>query len=139
MMKKLSSTPSSKGNITVLAVSPDSDDGRSFEELLHSDTCSVRIAKSCRDALKQIRDDAPSVIACEKELPDGTWKDLFSLMHGLKEKPPMIVMSRNADERLWAEVLNLGGYDVLAKPLERKEVSRVVAMAYRFGRALQPA
>jgi FixJ family two-component response regulator len=48
-------------------------------------------------------------------------------------------MSRHADERLWAEVLNLGGYDLLAKPLEGDEVSRVVEMACRHGRACQPA
>jgi hypothetical protein len=32
------------------------------------------------------------------------------------------VISRLADEYLWAEVLNLGGHDVLAKPLRQAEV-----------------
>ena len=35
-----------------------------------------------------------------------------------------------ADERLWAEALNLGAYDVLAKPFDRTEVMRVVSMAW---------
>ena len=30
---------------------------------------------------------------------------------------------------LWAEVLNLGGYDVLAQPFDELEVRRVVALA----------
>jgi hypothetical protein len=40
-------------------------------------------------------------------------------------------MSNQADESLWAEVLNLGGYDVLPKPLVRDEVKRVVTLAWQ--------
>jgi DNA-binding response OmpR family regulator len=36
-----------------------------------------------------------------------------------------------ADEYLWAEVLNLGGYDLLAKPFRDPEVKRVLAAALR--------
>jgi DNA-binding response OmpR family regulator len=43
--------------------------------------------------------------------------------------PDLIVASRLADEYLWAEVLNLGGYDVLAKPFNAEEVRRVVGLA----------
>lgn len=35
-----------------------------------------------------------------------------------------------ADERLWAEVLNLGGYDVLPTPFEPDEVTRVCTGAW---------
>jgi DNA-binding response OmpR family regulator len=48
----------------------------------------------------------------------------------LPEPPFLIVTSRLADERLWAEVLNLGAYDVLAKPFESKEVVRIVSLAW---------
>jgi DNA-binding response OmpR family regulator len=39
-----------------------------------------------------------------------------------------------ADEALWAEVLNLGGYDVLTKPFDPKEVHHAVSMACGFRR-----
>jgi DNA-binding response OmpR family regulator len=48
--------------------------------------------------------------------------------------PLLLVVSKHADENLWAEVLNLGGYDVLLKPFERAEVVRVVGMAWRYWR-----
>jgi len=44
-------------------------------------------------------------------------------------EPLLIVSSRNADERLWAEVLNLGGFDVIATPFDSFEVSFVAATA----------
>jgi hypothetical protein len=40
------------------------------------------------------------------------------------------VFSRLADEYLWAEVLQLGGYDVLLKPFEEEEVARVALAAW---------
>ena len=42
----------------------------------------------------------------------------------------LIVASRLADEGLWAEAMNLGAYDVLAKPFERKELVRSVSLAW---------
>jgi len=38
----------------------------------------------------------------------------------------LIVTSRVADARLWAEVLNLGGFDVIAKPFHAPEVLHVL-------------
>ena len=48
----------------------------------------------------------------------------------LPDPPFLIVASRLADERLWAEALNLGAYDVLAKPFDSTEVTRIVGMAW---------
>jgi FixJ family two-component response regulator len=44
---------------------------------------------------------------------------------------PVIVTSRLADDCLWAEVLNLGSYDLLMKPFDGEETVRVLAMAMR--------
>jgi DNA-binding response OmpR family regulator len=49
----------------------------------------------------------------------------------LSISPILIVTSRLADEYLWAEALNVGAYDVLAKPFEREEVIRIVSLASR--------
>jgi DNA-binding NtrC family response regulator len=41
----------------------------------------------------------------------------------------LIVTSRLADDRLWAEALNLGAYDVIAKPFDASEVVRIAGLA----------
>jgi DNA-binding response OmpR family regulator len=43
--------------------------------------------------------------------------------------PKLIVTSRLADERLWSEVLNLGGFDVLAQPFNPREALRCIGEA----------
>ena len=88
-------------------------------------------AESCREALPLIGHDVHCVIVSERDLPDGNWKDVLEAAAARKNPPVLIVTSRLADEYLWAEVLNLGGYDVLAKPFDRDEVHRTVSLAWQ--------
>ena len=60
----------------------------------------------------------------------GTWRDMLERIGRLPQPPFLIVTSRLADGHLWAEALNLGAYDVLAKPFDRNEVVRIVSLAW---------
>ena len=71
-----------------------------------------------------------SIVMCEHDLSPGSWKELLDFTERLPSPPPVIVTSRVADERMWAEVLNLGGYDVLARPFNNEEVIRTVTSAW---------
>jgi DNA-binding NtrC family response regulator len=69
------------------------------------------------------------VVVTESELPDGTWRDVLSSLDDVPDPALLIVVSRLAGERLWADVLNRCGFDVLAKPFARDEVTRVTGHA----------
>ena len=56
-------------------------------------------------------------MVCDDELSDGHLQDLWEVLRWTPVPPVFIVSSYLADERLWAEVLNLGAYDVIAKTL----------------------
>lgn len=71
------------------------------------------------------------VIICDRSLADGNWRDILQCIAPLPCAPRLIVTAADADDVLWAEVLNLGGYDVLAQPFREQEVIRVVASAFR--------
>jgi DNA-binding NtrC family response regulator len=75
-----------------------------------------------------------SVVVCERDLEGGTWIDLLSHVQVVARPPTMIVTSRLADDLLWAEALNLGAYDVLAKPFDRTELLRSVRLAWEHWR-----
>ena len=74
------------------------------------------------------------VLCCEKDLLDGTtWREVLEHALTTEFRPSVIVCSRLADERLWAEALNLGAYDVLrSEPLVHDELVRVIGSAHRF-------
>jgi FixJ family two-component response regulator len=57
------------------------------------------------------------------------WIEALDAVSALPNMPSFILTSPLGDERLWAEVLNRGGYDLLIQPYESLEVTRVVAAA----------
>jgi DNA-binding response OmpR family regulator len=77
------------------------------------------------------------VVISEKDGPRWHWKRVLHDLRKFARPPQLIVTSLTADDYLWAEVLNMGGYDVLPQPFNREEVERVVAAARRhFDRLL---
>jgi DNA-binding response OmpR family regulator len=122
---------SSPDKISILLVSPFQEDHSSLRYILHNDGWLINRCKTLREAAGYLQCQAPSVVICERDLPDGTWKDALHFAERLPNPPLLLITSRHADDNLWAEVLNLGGYDVLMKPFDRAEVTRVVGMAWR--------
>jgi DNA-binding response OmpR family regulator len=71
-----------------------------------------------------------SVMICDRDVPGGGWTAVLTSLSALMDPPLLIVTSRLADDFLWAEVLNLGGYDVLMKPFDTAEVRRAAGLAW---------
>jgi response regulator RpfG family c-di-GMP phosphodiesterase len=88
-------------------------------------------ARDRKHSLECLGKNAVQVVIAESDLPAWNWKRILSDLRRLAPAPQLVVTSRTADDYLWAEVLNVGGYDVLPQPLEREEVERVVASAHR--------
>jgi DNA-binding NtrC family response regulator len=91
----------------------------------------VHLAQTFQEVLTALREERIGVLLSESWLSDGhCWKDLLDEIQRLESPPMLIVADRLADERLWAEVLNLGGYDLLLKPLDPDEALRVANSAW---------
>ncbi len=124
--------------ITVLCVDPVREDHAALEAIFRGSPwifCpdsiwALRACESLRSASILLCSGQFPLILCEYDLRPGTWRELLALVEPLPDPPLVIVTSRVADERLWAEALNLGAYDVLAKPFDRTEVTRVLSMAW---------
>jgi len=115
--------------VRVLSVSRDASDHVTLRRILSGLPWSVSAAANCRQAVRELSRKKISVIFCESLLEDGTWKSILAHIRGVTHPPLLVVTSRVADEHLWAEVLNLGGYDVLAKPFSSEEVRHVCTTA----------
>lgn len=129
--QNLHSTITLPENISILLVSSYSEDLTALRRILQHDRWDIVRASGCKDAASHLRNHGAAVVVCDRDLPDGDWKDLLLATFDLPHAPMLLVSSRTADETLWAEVLNLGGYDVLLKPFDRAEVIRVINMAWR--------
>jgi DNA-binding NtrC family response regulator len=114
---------------SVLAVGLLEEDHQILREVLDDTGLPLVTAATIREAMHSLDRDCPAVIISESNLPDGTWKDLLDSSPWHLPVRNLIVVSLLADEFLWAEVLNLCGWDVLAKPLDKQEVFRSMISA----------
>lgn len=113
---------------TILAVFPVGEDRSVLETIFGQTDWQVQFARNLEEARAVLGGCAVAVILSEGSLPGGhTWKDLLAELQSMPR--PLIVADRMADDRLWAEVLNLGGYDLLMKPFNAGEVLRTVRLA----------
>ena len=116
--------------IALLSVSPLQDDHDTLASLLDRDQWRIHNAPSLRSASVFLRAHVVPLVICEHDLSPGTWTQLLDEIRLLAIPPILVVTCRVTDDHLWAEALNMGAYDVLAKPLNRTEVTRVLSSAW---------
>ena len=114
----------------ILFVSRTEADCRTLREVAGLASQSVVCCADAQQARKAIHQYGPEIVVCETHVREnGKWQELLGYAHAAKSL--MIVVSRGADERLWAEVLNLGRFDVLSLPFDRDELRRALSSALR--------
>jgi DNA-binding NtrC family response regulator len=123
---------STAGKLTVLSVSPQDEDHLSLQAITGRSKHWMQFtACDLASALALLEQHEIAVVVCERDLLPGAWTDVLERIQSMPIAPSLIVTSRVADERLWAEALNLGAWDVLAKPFDRMEVIRSVKSAWQ--------
>ncbi len=120
----------SSPTLSVLSVSPLEGDHLSLRGIVGHST-RLFIADRVPPALAFLQRHEIHVVLCECDLTPGTWIDLLDYIRHLPHPPSLIVTSRLADDRLWAEALNLGAWDVLAKPFVPSEVIQSVRSGWQ--------
>jgi DNA-binding NtrC family response regulator len=117
--------------VTLLAVGSEEEDLFHLRNICAGAGWTLHEAHGLRQALAQMRQNAIPVVLCPHKMADGGWMELLDTAAALPEPSRVIVWARDADAALWAEVLNLGGYDVLAAPFRVAEVVHAVRAAMK--------
>jgi len=131
MRKQPGIAGSSTGALAVLSVSPIEDDHLSLRAIIAHSNWTLFQARDLASASVLLHQHEIPVVLLERDLLPGSWMDTLEHIQSLPKAPSLIVASRLADDRLWAEALNLGAWDVLSKPFERREVFRSVKSAWQ--------
>ena len=119
-----------RGLATAVFVSPYDDELEILQPALEAHHRRLELAKTRTQATPLLNTPHCGIILIDSDLPGG-WKIFLQDVQARAHPPALIVVARVGDERLWAEVVNLGGYDVLAKPLDPAEVDYVISAACR--------
>ena len=113
-----------------LAISPFAEDLSFLEQKFQDANWKLHVARTYREALMQLSRERVTIVICECQLPDGNWKDVLNRIMAMVDRPRLIVVSRHADERLWAEVLNMGAFDLLSIPFREEELAFTIGSAW---------
>src|SRR4051794_33029713 len=117
---------SGQENNSVLIISGEEGDFGHLREILGPCGCSVQYSRTFADAKNKLARFPGRIVMTEHDLPDASWRDIHRFLETSPDPPLLLVSSTKADEQLWAEVLSVGGYDVLLKPFNATEVTRVM-------------
>jgi DNA-binding NtrC family response regulator len=118
--------------VSVLCVSSSDSDHQKLDAIFSHSNWSLSHATDCNQALRLLQRLRSPVLICDRDVIGPSWRELLPRFHALhlRPEPRLIVSARLADDSLWSEVLNVGGYNVLEKPFDRKEVFWVVSHAW---------
>ncbi len=92
--------------------------------LLFADTL-----EEARKALNEVR--AP-VMLCDRDLAGDEWRATVTDLAASPHRACVILVSAVVNSYLWYEVVRIGGFDVLSKPLREEEVVRTLRLAWSY-------
>jgi DNA-binding response OmpR family regulator len=122
----------------LLVLSSDESDHIALDRILRRTGRQVYYAYTCGEAVECMDAHRVFLVFCERDLPACKWQDVLAQISRRPHAPLLVVASRLADEQLWAEVLNRGGFDVLMKPFDAGAVRAVINAAEQAWLAQAP-
>lgn len=110
----------------VLIVDDDADSASTLRELVGADRFSIAVARSLRDARRQIALQQPHLVLLDLELPDGNGLELFSDPQFLGSSQ-VVIVTGHASLESSIEALRRGAVDYLVKPVAIGQLEKVLS------------
>jgi DNA-binding NtrC family response regulator len=118
-------------DFSVLIVTGSQETRAALSQIFTNQGWAVREGGAKADAAELLKRSPARLIVTDSKLPDGNWLDILALAQSVAPEVQVVVTAPHADDALWAEVLYRGAYDVIAQPLDEREVVRVGQSAVR--------
>jgi len=106
------------------------------------ESCGIEVLPvcDCNEAQRMLETQpAVQVVVTDARLHDGDWRRVLEIVARARRQIEVIVCSRLGDPKMWLDVLEEGGYDVLVEPFEHEEVRRIVEAAAARSYMCSPA
>jgi DNA-binding response OmpR family regulator len=87
-------------------------------------------AETLEDGLAAIRSTPTPIVILDRDLVGPDWRPTVRLLASEPNAPCIILASHVVDDYLLEEVIQHGGYDVIAKPFREQEVTHAIEFAW---------
>ena len=117
---------------TAMFVSPSGEAHNALRKIFQTrSNWTLYSAFNCEEAIQVLRRQPIPVVICERGSGNCDWRFLLERTATMASPPRVILATQEANDGAWSEVLQRGGYDLLAIPWESRRVFRVVCLAWR--------
>lgn len=117
-----------KEDILALLVLEDEVVLRQLQRALSQLIVKTECASTCGEARTLLTGErAADVIFTGPSFPDGTWRDVVSLVHKIRPESDVVMMAGQKDMKLYLDAMEKGVFDFMAPPFVESDVARIVA------------
>ena len=117
-------------NVRILAVVSSNFEGQIQRHLSSPDMSAVFVSRAEELGHLVRNGEVYEVALLPAALPEGIdWWTIWGELAHLTRRPAILVYAQSANFHLWAEVLDAGGYDVVAEPFTREMLREAVLRA----------
>jgi DNA-binding response OmpR family regulator len=120
---------------SVLAILASTEERFAMQRVAASNGWHLTLAQDLESPTVQLAAHKPGLILYDRDLPGWEWRQAIELLAWRSATSCIILVSSVADDYLWQEVAQLGGYDVLTKPLKPEAVTHTIGLAWTFFRS----
>ena len=117
--------------IRVLVVMPNPPDRAAFAGIAAHAHWEVRMASTRESAEEILKHHPADVIVCDRDVKPAGWREAMEALAAQSPESRFILSTPANDDKLWLEVIERGGYDVVSTPLHQDRVIRAINQAAR--------
>jgi DNA-binding response OmpR family regulator len=118
----------------VLIASSDIENRNAIRAILAEDGLNTICASTVKETQEALANTAVSVVICDRQLPDGGFKDLLHLAKKERPEALVVVTSRTDDWKENVAAKQVGAFEVIPSPCQRSNVEWAVITALRAWR-----
>jgi len=85
----------------LMAVLPTREDRTALQRIIGPSKGELQWMCTCEEAIDAFRRTSPPIVICDRDLPDGDWRQLWDILARGPKPPMFIVTPRLADDALW--------------------------------------
>jgi nitrogen regulation protein NR(I) len=123
----------------ILLIEDDLSAGAAFQKVLASEGYAVTLVNRAEDGLVMARDGQWDLVVTDLRLPRGSGLDLIRVLHSVRPRLPIILMTAHGSTETAIEATKLGACEYLVKPFEADELLALVAESVRQSKLMTTA
>ena len=101
-----------------------------LQRLFKAQGWSLSTAVRIDDEVSTVFNSGPVIVILDRDLASPDWRPAVRRFASQANCACVILASRVIDDYLWEEVIQHGGYDVLAKPFQDRELIHTLEFAW---------